>query len=218
MENQKKSKGMTALVVLLLIVTIAALILATYAWAKYTSSGNGTAVANIAKWNVTFNETSDVVITTQTHVVTGKIAPGSKGTFAIQPNANDTEVCFTYEVKVTAVDLVDGSGNVVTTVGDNVSVAGFASHIVLREGSSSGTVMTVNSTALNGAYNLDGHNNATGATTDTTTIYWEWKYEDDPQTDAYDELDTAVGQAVASGEIAGLRFTYTVKATQVQPE
>ena len=37
MEKQKKSVGTIALVVLLLIVTIASLVLATYAWSTYTS-------------------------------------------------------------------------------------------------------------------------------------------------------------------------------------
>ena len=52
MENNKKSVGKTVLIVALLIVTIAALVLATYAWAKYTSTTDGTATAQVAKWNV----------------------------------------------------------------------------------------------------------------------------------------------------------------------
>ena len=53
MEKQKKSVGTTLLVILLLIVTIAALVLATYAWAKYTEKvAENTASVQVAKWNV----------------------------------------------------------------------------------------------------------------------------------------------------------------------
>ena len=114
MENQKqkKSAGTIALVVLLLIVTIASLVLATYAWAKYTSKESSTAEAPVAKWNVTFTPANDTFVGTYSHVVTNKIAPGTSGTFDIAVNPNDTEVCFNYTIKIDNVQFL-GDDNAV---------------------------------------------------------------------------------------------------------
>ena len=94
MENsqpKKKNAGLTALIALLLIITTVASCVGLYAWAKYISSQNGQATAQIAKWYFnlkTGEETIDgktktLLELTRTdeygHVAQGKIAPGTHG-------------------------------------------------------------------------------------------------------------------------------------------
>ena len=89
MEKQNKSVGKTILIVALLLVTIAALVLATYAWAKYTSSEQGTATATVAKWDVSFDKGTSVFSKTFTNVKTERLAPGTDGKFDLTITSND---------------------------------------------------------------------------------------------------------------------------------
>ncbi len=117
MENQKQKKSVAtiALVVLLLIVTIASLILATYAWAKYSRRESGSAVANVAKWDVDISANSDSFTQQYSHVVNEKIAPGTQGSFDVSIALNDTEVCVAYQVILNGVQYTttatDGNSN-----------------------------------------------------------------------------------------------------------
>lgn len=221
MENQKKSKGTTVLIVLLLLITIVAVAIASYAWAKYTSSTSGNAVANIAKWNVTFNTSDELVVSQQSHVVTGKIAPGSKGTFSVAPVPNDTEVCFNYTITITDAYLVDSTGTKVTSISglpSGTSLSDFYSHLIVKNNGTTLTIGGANPTEVTGTYNLGSHNSTTGAALDgTSTFDWEWKFSDTNDAN-YDAIDTAVGQAVAAGTVQGLKFDYTITAVQVDPQ
>ena len=114
MENnqpKKKNAGLTALIALLLIITTIASCIGIYAWAKYISSQNGSANAQVAKWNFNVNlkkgqntvvlgsEPIDLA-TTMTHVADNRIAPGTSGTFDIEINTTGTEVDLQYEVAI----------------------------------------------------------------------------------------------------------------------
>ena len=112
MENQKqkKSVGTIALVVLLLIVTIASLVLATYAWAKYTSKTSDNATAEVAKWDVTFDQDKSKMFATFQHVTPSRIAPGTNGSFDIEVKPNDTEVCFDYTINIDSLEFVGSDG------------------------------------------------------------------------------------------------------------
>jgi len=107
-QKQKRSAGTIALVVLLLIVTIASLVLATYAWAKYSRRESGSATANVARWNVDISSDGSAFTQQYTHVVNGKIAPGTQGSFDVSIALNDTEVCVAYQVLLNGVKYTTG--------------------------------------------------------------------------------------------------------------
>ena len=219
-QNKKNNAGTIALVVLLLIVTIAALVLATYAWAKYTAkSDNNTATANVAKWNVTLDTTNKNFAGEYSHVLKGKIAPGTKGDFDITINPNDTEVCIAYQIKLTGAKYTL-NGTVTNGMIKHLKFFSDAEHT--KEIKVDGTV----NNDLTGTIDLTGttHNTA-GAATVTEKVYWIWPYdyaeasaltayasdiEDDAE--AYDAADTATGEGVTD-----VTVTYEIRAWQVDP-
>ncbi len=161
MENQKqkKSVGTVLLVILLLIVTIASLILATYAWAKYTSSDTATASADVAKWNVTFSaEDNNKIVKKYDHVVEDKLAPGTSGSFDIGLNINDTEVDVDYVIDITGV----------TDKPQHLNFYRDESHKdkIVLDSKNAGQVK-------------QGTITKKTAEETTVTIYWDWPYEDE---------------------------------------
>ena len=223
MEN-KKSTGKTALIVLLLIVTIASLVLATYAWAKYTTTESGSATAQVANWDVSFTSADDTFTGTYSHVVTGKIAPGTTGTFDVTVNPGDTEVCFNYTMKIDSVQFLNGSDAVLpddTEIADGITLADVKSHIKFTN--AAGTDVT-NGAVTSGTFDLTSHNTAPAANASNTdgkeTFTWTWPYEgtatEAAEIAAYDAIDTAAGEyATANG--LKMKVNYTVTAVQVQP-
>ncbi len=217
MEKQKKSVGTIALVILLLIVTVASLILATYAWAKYTSAGTGTATANVAKWNVTLDSANKNFAGTYSHVVSENIAPGTSGSFTITINPNDTEVCIAYQITLNNATYTTAQGAQTDTI-KHLKFFSDAAHT--KEIKVDGT--TVNSD-LTGTIDLTttNHNTAPAATA-TETIYWIWPYDYDEASaisaytdleadaEAYDAEDTKVGQGITA-----MNVTYEIRAWQV---
>ncbi len=228
MENQKqkKSVGTVLLVILLLIVTIASLILATYAWAKYTSQETGSATAQVAKWNVDVKFANNDFTETASHVLAKRLAPGMSGSFDITINPNSTEVDFDYDIIL-----------------ENVS-ANAPKHLHFYTQSSHDTTCEIElgcppEDQQNIAQNyLHGTIEASKDPKNsiTKTIYWEWPYEapddaDDKDTDTkeisgntlveksggngipdYDDQDTLDGQKAENVEV-----TFKVTATQVDP-
>ena len=195
MEKQKKSVGAIALVILLLIVTIVSLVLATYAWAKYTTTVgplNGT--ANVAKWNVTFNGDDSQFIGTFNHVVEGKIAPGTSGQITVTPVPNDTEVCFDYTISNVSIDLLDNAGNALddsTPLVDGVTVGQVKSHITVT--SNNTNLLAANAT-VGGTWNLTNEN-ATPLTGSGTVLVWNWPYEGEGLANAISDAQNAVNDA-----------------------
>lgn len=191
MEN-KKSTGKTALIVLLLIVTIASLVLATYAWAKYTTTENGTATAQVAKWNVTANTAALTFEKEFTHVVKDQMAPGTNGSFSASLDVTGTEVDVDYTITIT-------------------EITNKPTNLILKD--SDGNELAVNSTITGTITTAD--------TTKTAqeVITWEWPYETAGNVTVNgvemtgDEADTADGIAEAD-----MTIKYTITAVQVQPQ
>lgn len=119
MENnqpKKISAGLTAVIVLLLVITTIASCLGIYAWAKYiTRLPDGQTTAQVAKWHFELrNGTSQVesgkqlLALTRTdgygHVVTGELAPGTFGEFLLEIDTTGTEVTLVYDVDITLED------------------------------------------------------------------------------------------------------------------
>ncbi|MBR1654304.1 MAG: hypothetical protein IJ690_05080 [Clostridia bacterium] len=234
-QNKKNNAGTIALVVLLLIVTIAALILATYAWAKYSATPEvNTATANVAHWNVSLGSNNSSFVQTYNHVVNTKIAPGTKGSFEVEISGlADTEVCVAYQVTLDSVTFTPGSSishlkffkeasyeNEIVPNGTSGSNIAFAGTIDLDDHEG---------TPANNAANDVNTVGAKGTVTDgklTKTIYWVWPYDYDEANnitayqgnieatpEAYDATDTAVGE----GGVTSMSLAFTVKAWQVDP-
>lgn len=202
MEN-KKSKGTMALVILLLIVTIASLVLATYAWAKYTSEvGTGEATAVVAKWNVTGNSSGALTWSeTYTNVVTNRLAPGTSGKMPITFSVNDTEVEVKYTITLT------GYTNKPTNLklyGCSTTGAKNATALTLTEAKTASNVNVVVATGTikPGGADFSGY------------IYYDWPFESEGAN--ADALDTADGNLAASGT-ADMSLTIKIDAEQVQP-
>lgn len=221
MEKQNKSIGKTVLVVLLLIVTIVSLILATYAWAKYTTTESGNATAQVAKWNVSFTSQDDTFVGNYSHVVTQKIAPGTEGTFDVTVNPNNTEVCFDYTIKIDSVQFLNDADAVLpdsTVLDGTITLGQLRSHI--RFTNEAGTDVTEGA-LTSGTFDLTTHNTGTAANTDgTETFKWTWPYNttasETEAISAYDAIDTAAGK-YASANGLKMKVNYTVTAVQVQP-
>ncbi len=165
MENKKKNTGAIALVVLLLIVTIASLVLATYAWAKYTTTTSGETTAVVAKWNVSGNSSDLTWSKTFTHVVAERLAPGTNGTIPVSFGINDTEVDVDYVITL-------------------VSATNKPTNLKFYTDATKAKEITVGGTAYSGTI-AHGGSDFTGA------IYWDWPYE----TSDGDAADTTDGEA-----------------------
>lgn len=244
MENQKqkKSVGTIALVVLLLIVTIASLILATYAWAKYSRSETGTATAPVAKWDVDISSSKTSFVGHYNHVVDTKIAPGTEGQFDVSIALGDTEVCVAYQVLLDSITFtgVDSIGHLkfFTTKTEDANTHAVTYSGLIEPNTSSvafaGEIELTNHTANNTS---TPHTNSTGVTLTevdnkkvlTKTIYWVWPYDKadaeakfgsevtiTETAEEYDQADTAIGEA-ATAATTKMDIGFTVKAWQVAP-
>lgn len=207
MEKQNKSIGKTVLVVLLLIVTIVSLILATYAWAKYTSSFNGTATADVAKWNVTATVNGTAQYTKEfTHVVKTKMAPGTSGIIPVNVKLNDTEVCVKYDIYMES--LTGKPTNVkfyeATKSGDAEPYTYTKGTEITAKVSDAATSTTP---VISGYLELTNDNTVVDAQ-GNRYIMWDWPYE----TPGGDVADTTDGQNANT-----MSVKVRVVATQVNP-
>ena len=201
MEKQKKSVGTVALVVLLLIVTIVSLVLATYAWAKYTTTYNNTeANAIVAKWNVTGNSGNLQFNKVFTHVITpNKLAPGTNGTIPVSLDVTGTEVDVYYTMTL------------VSATNKPTNLKFYATRT--GNGTTDSPYVYTNPITENVAYKTDTLQ--PGSTTVDGTIYWDWPYETKVEGDSTegDLADTTNGKNPQT-----MTVSVNVYAKQVQPE
>ena len=185
MENsqpKKKNAGLTALIALLLIITTVASCVGLYAWAKYISSQNGQATAQIAKWNfnvslkagdntVTLGEQNiDLVTTEYNHVASHRIAPGTAGEFDIIIDTTGTEVDLQYDVTLTL-------ANCPRNITFSKKGPGEADATVISAGGAGNTLSRTLTFSKYVSHSQNG--------TFTEKIYWNWPYEltgNDPST------------------------------------
>lgn len=168
MEKQTNSVGKTALIVILMIAVIALSVFATYAWAKYTTTANGTATAQVAKWNVSATGGDLTFTKTFTHVVEERLAPGTNGSFSASLDVTGTEVDVEYTITID--DITNKPTNLVIT-------------------DAQGNVLTKGST-ITGTLPV-------GSTTASQVISWDWPYETGTTPEekaANDIIDTTDGQ------------------------
>ena len=215
MEKQKKSYGTIALVVLLLVVTVVSLVLATYAWAKYTTAITPqTASAQVAKWDVRVTPNGDNFVKTYTYVAPTRIAPGTSGKYDLNIASTNTEVAFDYTITMT--NIKNKPTNLVFYTSYNQSTGEYSNPITLTETGTDTGIYNGSSSVFTGHVDVDSTSHK--ATTNTTvTIYWNWPYEtpavDGGNTVAQnDALDTQDGE---NAEL--MSFDVTLTATQTRP-
>ncbi len=185
-------KRKTALVAVFFVMGAAALGLIVMGYAKYTSQIENTGTATVAKWAFTSDNTGGDITCPLDHtydtdtLVAGKIAPGTSGRCPIEISNAQTEVGIDYSIALPST---------ITGQPKNMKFYSDAAH----------TAPLTSSTPITGT--LEPKAAAT-----TVYIYWEWPYEDNPSTAAYDAYDTSDGEAAAS-----MTMTFTVTGTQVQP-
>ena len=184
--------------------------------AKYTTTVSGTGSAVVAKWaptfktgtNIsgggTFQDSVDVKLTDTTlngKVVSGRIAPGTDGSFSVQVSRGATEVEFKYSVSIS--DLKNRPANLKFYAEDGI------------------TELTETS-AGSGIYELSSDD--TMGLTDgakTLTVCWKWPYQGDPteassEAESRDAADSEAGnKATASEAAATMTFKVNFTATQV---
>ena len=210
-QTKRRNSGLFALIALLLIITIVASGIGIYAWAKYTSLQSGNATAQVAKWNfnlslksgatsVTGNNSlnlADTLDQEATHVLDGKIAPGTSGTFDIEIDTRGTEVAMFYDVTI-------GMSNCprnITFSKKGPGESGFTVISAAKTGDESERARTVNFSKYLTLNDVTTAN--TNETKFVETIKWDWPYEltgNDPATNqpytteqktAYDLRDNA---------------------------
>ncbi len=207
MKSNKQKAGLMALVALAAIGSY--FIAGTYA--KYTSEISGSDTATVAKWKWTINnsviDSADDIAngytfnlfdtikdsdleTAETDVVTGKIAPGTSGSFDIDIT-NNSEVNAKYAISFTETNT------------SNVPI----------EYSTDGTTWVSSVGSLNVAQ-TDIAMNASSA---TKKVYWRWAYTGAESTNytssQTDATDTALGFN-ANTSAATVQVTATVTVTQ----
>ncbi len=162
--KSKSSVGSTLLIIFLIAVIMVTSSIGLYAWAKYTSSINGTATAQVAKWSFKLvdgvTETSDVIefAFTRTdgyeHVAEGRLAPGTFGEFEIGIDARGTETILEYTIDV---ELENKPTNL-KLYSDSARTEEIA--------------VTNNTFSIKGDMDLEEVKSIK-----TVTVYWNWPYE-----------------------------------------
>ena len=105
----KKRNDLIFITIFIVVVSISLLYLFQASYAKYKRQINANASARVASWNIKVNNetinnksvlTNEItpVITSDTYVKEGVIAPGSKGYFDLTINASEVDVDFNYEI------------------------------------------------------------------------------------------------------------------------
>lgn len=226
MENNKKTKSdkKTLLVVLLLLVAIVAVILATYAWAKYVKEVDGEATAQVAKWNIK-GETGGAFTHTFTNIVEEKIAPGTGGNFTASLDVEGTEVDVDYIVTLVSVqplaqdengDIIkNDDGSAVVLEGDDAKES-IPHNLVIKKGDNviykNRDFVDGNNVIASGTIKVVSGNESSMS----ETFSWEWPYEtgeDNDEKAANNILDTADGEKAGA-----FKVTYRIDAVQAVPE
>ena len=199
-EKEKQSKGTTILVVALVLITIASLILATFAWARYATEINAPEVTAVAaKWNITGNSSNLTWSRTFEHVVSERLAPGTNGTIPVSFSVNDTEVDVHYKITI-------------------VSVENKPTNLKFYTDSTKTT--EINPTSGTAYEGIIKTTDAAASKTINEGIYWDWPYrtgttDDDPTITDADRADTSFGEG--TDEQRTMKITLKIDAWQVQP-
>ena len=178
-EEIKKNRMLKIIILIILAATLMALI--GFAYARYVTTKSGQTEVEIAKWNfnVTAGSSQNLSIdladtrlaNDTTEVDRSKVAPGTKGAFALNVNATGTQVSLEYDIDIS-----------LTRIPENL--------IFYSDSSMTNTLLKEN-----GNIHLDGFFGANDTNkTATKNLYWQWKLETgttQAEIDSNDLLDSA---------------------------
>lgn len=190
----KNKKSVLIMVLLLLVAVTSAYVANTYA--KYIGDVSGNGSAEVAAWtfetdnassvsNISLSQTANA-----TTLTSGKIAPGTSGSFDIALKNTNSDVGVDFTV---ALGAISGKPDNLHFYKDS----GYTTEIIP------------------GTDTITGQLKAKDATGVSLTIYWKWEYETGAVTNgvaAGDSKDTEAGEAAAS-----LTIPVTITGVQVEP-
>ena len=190
----KNKKSLFVLLLLLLVGVSTVYVAGTYAKYAGTVSGNGT--ATVAKWafetdnattisNVSLEGTADT-----STLSSGRIAPGTSGSFALNLVNTNSEVGVDFTVSID-------------------SITDKPTNLKFYKDSSYNTEITPGSTTITGQLAAEDN---TGV---SITIYWRWEYETGTVTNGVATGDAADTTAGTAGNT--LSIPISIKGVQVQP-
>lgn len=200
--NQKYSTGISVFIVFLLLIVIIVVILATYASAKYTSSIEMEATAQVAKWNVkatgskTFEKEYE-------HIVKNRIAPGTNGSFDINIDIQDTEVDVEYKVILENVVPLNSDTDIVPT------------NLVLKGSIENKEIVFQNKALVNNGIIAESTIKKGQTAPVTSVLSFDWPYETGSN-DA-EKAENNIKDTEDSKKAGSLKIKYKVVASQVKP-
>jgi len=173
-KTEKKNKS--SLIALLLVLVIAIIVLASYAWARYTTIKTNSSTAAVARWDVALTPDNDHFITQYpTLVEANKIAPGTSGTLTFTVSDANTDVAYDYLAKIANIN--NKPVNLHFYNADNTEIvftkssSSFNAGSALRASTSGNTIMQGH-VASNSSFNAVNSG-------DVITINWVWPYQTD---------------------------------------
>lgn len=216
-----KRKKMLLIVTALMIILLVSLLLG-YTYAKYTNSKEVTGSAATATWsfdgaisNTESNETKSISLAQTVNkdsVKSGKLAPGTSGTFKIIINAKGSEVDVDYDVLLKNEES-NKPANLFFTCEDLVNARNDKGELI-KYYSLSDMLNTVqvdeNTTKYNMSGTIDKDENEAPK---VITVNWEWPYESEIAGKSTDELDL---QDTNDSGITDYTFTLSILGTQAQ--
>ncbi len=147
-------------------------VLGFYAYSRYTGSISGDSEVTAAAWSIkvnndtlgnspqTFTNDIEVTPTANANVASGKVAPGSTGSFEIEIDPTGTEVSYQYDI------TIDSTGS---SVPDGMTISGYK----VNDGAQQTGTTISNSVALSTATGTAGK--VFGASdVQTITVYLTW--------------------------------------------
>lgn len=194
MAQKMKSLGSNILIVVLILIILVASTIGIYAWARYQSSINGTATAQVAKWSFkvvdAIPQTTDVIdfavtrTDNNTSVADGKLAPGTYGQIDIEIDARGTETILEYLI--------------------NVELENYPKNLLFyKDSAKTERIEIVQDCVQKGGFmSLEDVKEVR-----TEHIYWEWPYESgatDEEIQSNDVIDTE-----DEGKLVKMRITVT---------
>lgn len=166
-------------------------------FSKYTNKVVGDGETEIAKWSFKVNQETEqfsriklAETYDKTTLQSGKIAPGTKGSFDIVIDATDSEVAVKYEV-------------------DFQNETNKPTNMIFKSGNKTVSTIEELESVLTDTINADDTNKVR-----TLTINWEWPYETGTTNtiSSNDKIDTDEGL-----QALDYSFDIVVTGTQVQP-
>lgn len=207
------SKKIKLAIFLLCLVVLISTVNTTYS--RYASSSTGTVTTDFARWqifvnsqNVTENYSSSLtftpVIEENANIAANKIAPTSSGYFDIAINPAAVDVSFSYEISLSTVEGSQLTDVVITNYAIVEGTEITADSVITKQSFTGANIKN------NLLYDNDTENFAFSPF--VVRVFFSWI--DDETGSMTDEDDSAIGNAVADGEVSNLSLNASINFKQ----